>query len=98
MSKGIITILGINGHVGQAAAAAFVDAGWSVSGFGRRNRHPQAGVKFITGDADSVDDLRAAIAGANVVFNGLNLPYDKWFNGRAEAQLAAVIAAMGSDG
>lgn len=98
MSKGKITILGINGHVGRAAASAFLDAGWSVSGFGRSNRHPQTGVEFIAGDAESADDLRAAIAGADVVFNGLNLPYDKWFNGRAEAQLAAVIAAMGSNG
>jgi len=98
MAKGRIVILGINGHVGHAAAGAFVAAGWQVTGFGRSNRQPVAGARFIKGDADDVAALKEAIAGADVVFNGLNLPYDKWFNGRAEAQLARVIEAMGSSG
>lgn len=98
MSKGKVTVLGINGHIGHHAAAAFVAAGYTVSGFGRTNRQPIAGVSFVKGDAASVDDLTAAIAGADIVVNALNLPYDKWDKGRAEAQLANVIAAMGSSG
>lgn len=98
MSKGKVTVLGINGHIGHHAATAFAAAGYTVSGFGRSNRLPVAGVTFVKGDAGNVDELKAAIAGADIVVNALNLPYDKWDKGRAEAQLANVIAAMGSSG
>jgi len=98
MSKGNVTVLGINGHIGQHAAAAFVAAGFKVSGLGRGNRLPVAGVTFIGGDAANLDDLKAAIADADIVVNALNLPYDQWDRGRAEAQLATVIAAMGNGG
>lgn len=98
MSKGNVTILGINGHIGHHAAQAFQEAGFEVVGFGRSNRKPLAGVGFIKGDAGSLEDLRKAIDGADIVVNALNLPYDKWDKGRAEAQLATVIAAMGDDG
>lgn len=96
MSKGSVSVLGINGHIGHAAAKAFVAAGYAVTGFGRANRHPLAGVAFMAGDAGRVEDVKAAIEGADIVFNGLNLPYDKWDQGRAEAQLAVVIEAMGN--
>lgn len=95
MNTGKVTILGINGHVGHAAAKAFVAAGWQVTGMGRTNRAPIDGVAFIGGDAARQSDVEQAIAGADVVMNALNLPYDKWDKGRAEAQLATVIAAMG---
>lgn len=98
MDAAKVTILGINGHIGHYAARAFQAAGHVVTGFGRTNRHPIAGVKFVAGDASSMDDLRAVIADADIVFNALNLPYDKWDKGRAEAQLASVIAAMGDTG
>ncbi|UJW84016.1 NAD-dependent epimerase/dehydratase family protein [Devosia sp. SL43] len=98
MSKGNVTVLGINGHIGHHAAQAFQHAGFSVTGFGRTNRHPIAGIKFIQGDAASLDDIKAAITDADIVVNALNLPYDKWDKGRAEAQLATVIAAMGDSG
>jgi nucleoside-diphosphate-sugar epimerase len=98
MSKGNVTVLGINGHIGHHAAQAFARAGFTVSGFGRSNRLPLENVTFIKGDAGSLDDLRAAIAGADIVVNALNLPYDKWDKGRAEAQLATVISAMGESG
>ena len=98
MSKGNVTVLGINGHIGHYVAAAFQQAGFAVTGFGRSNRQPIDGVGFIKGDAASLDDLKAAVAGADIVVNALNLPYDKWDKGRAEAQLATVIAAMGDGG
>ena len=98
MSKSRVTVLGINGHIGHHAARAFQQAGFSVTGFGRTNRHPIEGVTFIRGDAGSLEDIKAAIADADIVVNALNLPYDKWDKGRAEAQLATVIAAMGSSG
>lgn len=98
MSKGKVTVLGINGHIGHHAARAFHQAGFTVTGFGRSNRHPIDGVVFIKGDAGSLADLTAAIDGADIVVNALNLPYDKWDKGRAEAQLATVITAMGDSG
>jgi nucleoside-diphosphate-sugar epimerase len=96
MSK--VTILGINGHIGHHAAKAFVTAGWEVTGMGRSNKHPINGVRFVKGDADSVDDMRAAIGDSEVVFNGLHLPYHQWGDGRMEALHTRVIEAMGNDG
>ena len=98
MDKGKVTVLGINGHIGHHAARAFHQTGFAVTGIGRTNRYPVEGIGFVKGDAGSLDDLKAAIAGADIVVNALNLPYDKWDKGRAEAQLATVIAAMGHSG
>ncbi|HVX82519.1 MAG TPA: NAD-dependent epimerase/dehydratase family protein [Devosiaceae bacterium] len=98
MSHGSVTVLGINGHIGQSVAAAFAAAGWTVRGMGRSNKHPLKGVEFVRGDAESVADMQRAIGDSEVVVNALNLPYDKWFNGAMEAQLARVIEAMGSSG
>ncbi len=98
MTHGNVTILGINGHVGHAIAQAMQAAGWQVTGFGRSNKQPVPGVAFHKGDAGSVNDLKSAIAGADVVVNALNLPYPDWYDGRAEAQLATVLEAMGTSG
>lgn len=98
MSKGKVVVLGSNGHLGHAALIAFRDAGWDVTGFGRTNRKPVSGAGFIAGDANDPAALKAAVADADVVVNGLHLPYDKWGNGAAEAQLQAVLDAMGTSG
>ena len=93
-----VTVLGLNGHVGSAITRAFADAGHEVTGFGRSNKHPDPRVRFAKGDADRVEDMRAAIAGADVVVNCLNLRYDQWDKGRLEAQFARVTEAMGTSG
>lgn len=93
-----ITILGINGNIGHHAARAFLAAGWAVKGFGRSNKKPIAGVRFIKGDADNVGDMRRAVEGSDVVLNALNLPYDKWDKGRAETQISKVIEAVKGNG
>ena len=98
MSKGKVTVLGSNGHLGNAAMTAFRDAGWTVTGLGRSNRRPAAGTQFIAGDADDVAVVKAAIAEADVVVHGLHLRYDRWGNGRAEAQLKVVLDAMAGSG
>ena len=98
MSKGKVTVLGINGHIGRFAAEAFVAAGWMVRGMGRSDKHAVPGVAFIQGDAESVSDMQRAIGDSDVVVNALNLPYDKWFGGAMEAQTARVITAMGKTG
>jgi nucleoside-diphosphate-sugar epimerase len=88
-----IAILGINGHLGHSVALAALGAGWRVVGFGRSNKYPIPGVEFLAGNADSPEDLSRATSEADVVLNALNLPYDKWGNGAAEALLARVIGA-----
>lgn len=88
-----ITILGVTGGIGHAAATAFLNAGWRVKGFARANRHPIQGVEFIGGNAENLDDLLAATDGSDLVFNGLNVPYHQWGNGAAESLMARVIAA-----
>ena len=93
-----LAVLGINGHIGHHVARAFREAGWQVTGFGRSNRHPIPGVTFVPGDAEDVEAMRAAIGDADVVFNGLNLPYHQWDKGRLEAQTARVLAALGTTG
>jgi nucleoside-diphosphate-sugar epimerase len=98
MSKGKVTVLGINGHIGQAVAKAFVAAGWDVTGMGRSDKHHVAGVRFVAGDSDSVEQMRGAIGDSDVVMNALNMRYDLWFEGRMEAQMARVVEAMGKTG
>ena len=98
MTKGKVTVLGSNGHIGNAAMIAFRDAGWSVTGLGRTNRKPVVGTTFVAGDADDVEVVRAAIADADVVVHALHLRYDQWGNGRSEKQLQVVIDALGNSG
>jgi nucleoside-diphosphate-sugar epimerase len=93
-----IIVLGINGHIGNAVARAFLAAGYAVDGYGRSNKHPIPGVNFIKGDADDVAGMRAAIGDTDLVFNALNLPYHQWTEGRMEAQHEQVIAALGTSG
>lgn len=89
-----VTILGINGRIGQEVAKAFVNAKWRVIGMGRGNRAKLNDVEFIEGDVDFPEQTRKAIADADVVVTALNLPYDKWDKGRAEANLAHVLEAL----
>ncbi|RYE09210.1 MAG: NAD-dependent epimerase/dehydratase family protein [Hyphomicrobiales bacterium] len=98
MAKGKVVILGINGHIGQAAARAFVAAGWDVTGMGRTDKYRTPGVRFVTGDSDSVAETRRAIGDAAVVVNALNLPYAAWDKGRKEALMGRVLEAMGTTG
>ena len=98
MSKGKVTVLGSNGHLGNAAMVAFNEAGWAVTGLGRSNRRPVQGTRFIAGDADDLDVVKAAIADADIVVHGLHLRYDRWGNGRAEAQLQVVLDALKGSG
>lgn len=93
-----VIVLGINGHIGNAVARAFLAAGYQVAGYGRSNKHPIPGVTFIKGDADDVEQMRAAIGDTDLVFNALNLPYHQWTEGRKEAQTEKVIAALGTSG
>lgn len=98
MSRQQVTVLGVNGHIGKAVAQAFVSAGWDVAGMARTDKHRLTGVRFVQGDANSVDDMRRAIGDAPVVVNALNLPYHQWDKGRMEAQMGRVVEALGTGG
>jgi len=98
MTKGKVTVLGSNGHIGHATMIAFRDAGWIVTGLGRTNRRPVSGTTFVAGDADDIEVVRKAIAEADVVVHALHLRYDQWGNGRSERQLQVVIDALGDSG
>lgn len=93
-----VVILGINGRIGQEIAKAFVTAGYVVCGMGRDDRAKLTDVRFVQGNADSETDIERAVAGQDIVVNALNLPYDKWDKGRAEAQLARVLSALKGSG
>lgn len=98
MIKGRVTVLGSNGHIGNAAMVAFRDRGWVVTGLGRSNRRPVAGTTFFHGDASDAAVVRAAVADADVVVQALHLPYHQWGNGAAEAQLQTVLDALAGSG
>ncbi len=93
-----ITILGLNGRIGQEAARAFVAAGWQVAGLGRSDRVHIPGVRFIAGDADRPEDVARASACSEVVLDAVNLPYDKWDRDRFEKSLAARLAGLSGSG
>lgn len=75
-----IAIIGAAGRIGDAAARAFLAAGWRVKGIGRGARPQQMapGVEPVQADVNDRTALIAAVAGADVVMNAANPPYDKW--------------------
>lgn len=80
MSQRVI-ILGAAGRMGQAACEAFLDAGWSVTAFGRRladRLESREGLTRLEGDALDQDGLVKACSGHDVIFNALNPPYSHW--------------------
>lgn len=79
-AKGTIVILGAAGRIGDAAARAFVEAGWNVRGVGRNARLGEMapGVDPVRADAADGDALTRACDGADVILNALNPQYDEW--------------------
>jgi len=90
-----VTILGITGGVGHAVAQAFVAAGHEVRALVRSPDKvvDATGVELLVGDARDPSALTAALAGADVVFHGLNLPYPDWDPGMIELTRAVLDAA-----
>ena len=75
-----IAIIGAAGHIGHAAAQAFLDAGWAVKGVGRgaRLKELPSGVEPVAGDAYDAASLVASTRGADVILHAANPAYDKW--------------------
>ncbi len=90
-----ILVMGANGRLGHAVAAAFHRHGWTVRAFvrpGRSDRLP-GGMTIVEGNARDADTLAAAADGCDVLFNGLNPPYTKWRD-EAMPMANAVIATL----
>ena len=62
MSTGKVTVLGMNGHIGQAVAKAFVAQGWEVTGMARTDKHPIAGVRFVAGNYAIAREIALVVA------------------------------------
>ncbi len=75
-----IVILGAAGRIGDAAAKAFLAAGWRVRGLARNAKAAtlRAGVEVIEADAYDRKSLIRAVEGADVILNALNPKYTEW--------------------
>ncbi|MBL0374956.1 NAD(P)H-binding protein [Rhizobium sp. KVB221] len=94
-----VAILGANGRVSNAVAGAFLAAGHDVIAVTRSGacKGLTCKVSFRAADASSAEQLIAATAGADLIFNGLNPPYDQWA-AKAMPMASNVIAAAKAHG
>lgn len=94
-----IMILGAAGRIGDAAARAFVEAGWKVRGMARGARLSQLapGVEPIEVDAFDQAALVEACRGADVILNALNPQYTEWAE-KVLPMAENVIAAAAATG
>jgi nucleoside-diphosphate-sugar epimerase len=89
-----IAVLGANGRVANAVARAFLAHGHAVIAITRSGKATglAGNVEFRAADAGSESQLTEAMAGADLIFNGLNPPYDQWAK-KAMPMARAVMAA-----
>lgn len=94
-----VSILGITGGVGSRVAEAFLAAGHTVTALARDPSRvaPAAGLTLLKGDANNPADLDRAVAGADAVFHGLNLPYQHWDPGMVDLTAKVLAAAERAD-
>ncbi len=78
---GMNVVLGATGGTGQAVVEELVRQGKPVRAVNRSGKADvPAGVEVVKGDAANVDSLKAACAGAAVVYHCVNIPYDRWLS------------------
>ncbi len=75
-----VVVLGAAGRVGDAAARAFVAAGWRVKGLARNAKASALGpgIEPVQADASDRASLIEACRGADVIVNALNPLYTEW--------------------
>lgn len=81
MTNQVALVLGATGGIGSEVSGQLQAAGWRVRALKRGLEHDQArdGVEWMRGDAMSVDDVKRAARGANVIVHAVNPPgYRKW--------------------
>lgn len=91
-------LLGGNGAVGRETAGALLELGCEVVSFGRR-RSSIPGVESIVGDVLDPDAVRRALAGADVAYLIVGLPYrlDAWRRDWPVVMRNSIAAARASD-
>jgi nucleoside-diphosphate-sugar epimerase len=79
-NKQTIIILGAAGRIGDAAAKAFLEAGWRVKGVARNAKAAtlRTGIEAVQADAYDRQSLIEAVKGADVILNALNPKYTQW--------------------
>lgn len=93
-----VIVLGAKGRFGRAAVAAFANAGWSVTAFGRNwDTAPTDRVKRIEGNAKDAAALAKACQGQAIIVNAINPPYEKWA-GELPDLTRSIIAAVRASG
>ncbi|WP_080839249.1 NAD-dependent epimerase/dehydratase family protein [Cohnella massiliensis] len=101
MKRALIT--GATGFLGRRLAAALLDRGWEVSGFGRNEavgaELAQAGVRFIRGDLADPRQVADACAGRQIVFHcgALSSPwgaYRDFYAGNVEGTRNVAAACL----
>ena len=77
-----VAILGAAGRIGDAAARAFLEAGWRVKGIARGGKASTLapGVEPVMADAFDRAALVRACSGADVIVHALSPAYDNWTN------------------
>lgn len=90
-----VIVLGAAGRIGDAAAQAFLAAGWRVKGLARNAKTTQLspGIEPVQGDAFDQAALIAACEGADVIVNALNPLYTEWADKVMPMALNVVAAA-----
>lgn len=91
--KKLLVIIGITGNQGGSVAARFLhDPSYRIRGLTRNPSSPAAlslasqGIEIVAADLDSVSSLKAAFAGANLIFSVTNY-WEPFF--RPDARAAA---------
>ncbi len=89
-----IVILGAAGRVGDAAARAFLQSGWTVAGVARNPKAGALSPGVVPMKVDVFDQaaLIAACKGADVILNAVNPKYTEW-NEKVLPMARNVIAA-----
>ncbi|HTX71121.1 MAG TPA: NAD-dependent epimerase/dehydratase family protein [Thermoleophilia bacterium] len=76
---GLQVVLGASGGTGGAVVRELARRGSSVRAVSRSGRTPGAdSVQGVASDVMDASALRAAVAGASVVYHCVNVPYQKW--------------------
>ncbi len=89
-----IAVLGANGRLSHAVAKSFLAHGHTVIAVTRSGKCEglEGNVEHRAADAMKADDLISATEGADMIFNGLNPPYNEWKD-KAMPMARNVIAA-----
>jgi nucleoside-diphosphate-sugar epimerase len=93
--SGRVLVLGAAGRLGQAAAEAFRDAGWTVAALVRPGGAARAPADTEIVELDALDHAAVgkAARGADVVLHALNPPYTEWSRLALPLAYSAIAAA-----